>query len=243
MITDMTGALTPTLPRTLGDYYKRDVRGNIVVRDPSAVIGVTLHQTATTYGLTKKQLRDAEAELALNRQDYLDPVAVRRHALHLRARHIHAHAMAFRDPSVGAVIMNPLLWFVQHGNGQNKETIGLEHEGNYHGVEGNPRTLWSGRPETSKSDALIETARELLTRIVEDARALGCPIEFVFAHCQSHGGKPGDPGEWLWKEVAVEHGQKKLGLRADPDRVWDYVRQGRAIPQLRGKPIPTAWRG
>jgi len=56
------------------------------------------------------------------------------------------------------------------------------------------------------------------------------PIEYIWAHRQSNGQKPSDPGMGIWQKVVVEYGVPVLGLKAQTDKCWKD-----------GKKIPTNW--
>ena len=86
----------------------RLVKGRLVLRDPSQVTGITLHQTACRFG--KRSSQDTRYERALG---------------------VHAHATVF-DDGVG-VVAYPLRAYVYHGNGANATRIGLECEGLFPG--------------------------------------------------------------------------------------------------------------
>lgn len=192
-----------------------------VVRDPAIVTGVCLHQTAVEYGVSAAQLRAAGGD--------------RRLALARRALNVACHAMAFRDGFFVAAA--PLRWHVNHGNGLNATTLGLEIDGRYPGRPDDPRTTprredlestWGGEP-SEITPALIAAARSALRWLVETGRAEGMPIEWIWAHRQSSATRRGDPGWELWGEVG-EWGAAELGLRVD------YARTVGS-----GRPIPVEW--
>lgn len=178
--------------------------GKVVVRDPKTITGITVHQTACVFG----------------------PAADRAKA-HRRALNIPAHAVAFRD-GVFAIPAEPT-WYLYHGNALNSFTLGLEIEGRYRGLVHDPKTLWGG--DETPCDALtIDTAREALKWLVTTGRSLGMPIKDVYAHRQSNGQKPSDPGEALWKAVVLEYGVPVLGLT--PQNKFTVEK---------GRPIPKQW--
>jgi hypothetical protein len=193
--------------------------GRVLERDPLAIDSVTLHQTACEFG----PAHDREKRLA-------------------RALRIGAHATAFRE-GVGVLAM-PLRWQGIHANALNATSIGLEVEGLYAGLRDDPstapredlRTTWGG-PPLEVTELVVETARALLTRIVELAAAESVELRYVRAHRQASGTRRSDPGEGLWRAVALEHAVARLGLRVEPDRTWDSKASGR------GRPIPEAWGG
>jgi hypothetical protein len=176
------------------------VAGKTVSRDPKTIKGIGIHQTACVFG----PLND-------------------RAKAHRRALTIPAHVTAFRD---GVYVASaPLPWFLYHGNALNEFSLGLECEGRYPGLLDKPST-WGGEP-TPLTDEAIETFRAALKWLVEEGRAAGMPIEFIWAHRQSNGQKPSDPGEGIWKHVVLEYGVPALGLRTQPEKVW---RDGKTVP-------------
>ena len=56
------------------------------------------------------------------------------------------------------------------------------------------------------------------------------PITRVYAHRQSNGQKPSDPGWEIWRDVVLDFGVAVLGLVTD---------NARTIGD--GKPIPAEW--
>ena len=184
-----------------------------VIRDPKSITGIGIHQTACVFG-------PADRDKA-----------------HRRALNVPAHVTAFRD---GVYVQAaPLLWFLYHGNALNPFTLGLECEGQYPGLLDDPttpkredeRSFWGDEPTPLTPEA-VACFRAAFAHLVIEGRRLGCPIAHVWAHRQSNGDKPSDPGQALWCEVA-EHGCREHGLTA---RYADTF-PGRSP----GKPIPKAW--
>ncbi len=189
------------------------VKGRTFERDPRTIDGIVVHQTACVFGPAND----------LDRRNR-------------RALGIPAHAVAFRDGTV--VLPAPLSWYLYTSNGLNQHTLGLECEGHYPGLLDDPRTprredeqtIWKGAPATPLTDLAIETFRAALTRLYEEGRAAGMPLKWVWAHRQSNGQKPSDPGQEIWQRVVLEHGVRVLGLQT---RLADVLADGR--------PIPGAW--
>lgn len=179
------------------------VKGKTLRRDPSTITGVTVHQTACVFG----------------------PEADRAKA-HRRAIGIPAHAVAFRD----GVIALPcdLDWYVYTSNGLNATTLGLEVEGIYPGRPGGD--AWGKAAATPLDELARDTARAALRYLVEEGRARGMPIRNVYAHRQSNGQKPSDPGWEIWRSVVLEYGVPVLGLITQNATTLDD-----------GKPIPREW--
>lgn len=124
----------------------------------------------------------------------------------------------------------PFLYRGLHANALNAPSLGLEVEGRYPGLASGPRGAWDILDELT-----IETARAALTWLVEAAAAEGIEIRYLYAHRQSSSMRRGDPGELVWRAVALEHGRQVLGLRTAPARTWDSPSAGR------GRPIPLEW--
>ncbi len=177
------------------------VKGHVVVRAPKDVRGVTMHQTACIFGVDKWLLKKFNG----------DRVAAR----NSRSSNIASHLVTFQDGT--SIHNNPLLWYVWHGNGLNPFTFGHEIEAKVPGL---------GRGRLPRS--LIVGACEGLTYLVEEGRKLGCPIEDLYAHRQSSWSRRADPGEELWDEVALKHGEQVLGLKLHT--AW-FMDDGRAIPR------------
>jgi len=188
------------------------VKGKTLVRDPKSITGIGIHQTACVFG----PLNDREKA-------------------YKRASGIPAHVTAFRDGVYVAAA--PLDWFLYHGNELNSFSLGLECEGHYPGLLDDPKTpirediktTWGGTP-TPLDDKAIETFRAALKWLVDNGRAAGMPIEYIWAHRQSNGQKPSDPGMGIWQKVVLEYGVPVLGLKTQPEKAWRD-----------GKPIPTNW--
>jgi hypothetical protein len=200
--------------RALRELRKvRVVRGRIQERDPAAIDGICFHQTAVAFGVSTAQIKASGGDREL--------------ALHRRALRVGCHLMAFRSGK--AVHSAPWRWYVHHGHGLNARSIGIETDGLYAGVEGNPRTVWQGKTPTALTEETIEAARAAFAYTVENARAAGCPIRWVWAHRQSSI-KRADPGSALWRHVVLDYAVRVLGLETQPDATWG-----------KGKPIPTEW--
>lgn len=190
-----------------------------VLRDPASVDSVVVHQCAVTYGLSAAQLRAAGGD--------------RQRALATRALNVACHALAFRDGFF--VVSCPLPVYVQHGNGLNARSLGLEIDGLYSGLRDDPSTAPREDLQTTAgtpcevTPAIILAAQSALRWLVLEGRREGMPIGRLWAHRQSSATRRADPGEELWQAVA-EPVAAELGLRIDyAATVGD------------GRPIPVAW--
>jgi hypothetical protein len=132
---------------------------------------------------------------------------------------------------------------VYHGNELNGFTYGLEIEGQYPGLLDDPTTpkredeatTW-GDKATPLDDLTIETARAALRYLYEEGLKLGSPLQYIWAHRQSNGIKPSDPGQGIWKHVVLDYGVAVLKLKTRPS---DVFRDGKAIPR-EWEPAATA---
>jgi len=202
-----------TNPPVEKDKWKIDAKGKVVVRAPASVSGVMLHQTAVFYGVSSQQQAASGGDRHL--------------ALHRRGLNVACHAIAFDGQRAGVVCGHgvataPVAWYCYQANTANAESLGLEIEGAY------PGTVTPGC--VMPSQTVIDAARAALRYLVEEGRREGMPIRYVWAHRQSSASRRGDPGEALWKAVALEYGVKVLGLETQPARTWGD-----------GRPIPVEW--
>lgn len=186
--------------------------GKVVRRNVRAVTGITVHQTAVPYSVRDYQVEASDGNVTL--------------ALARRALDVACHVMAFRAGFVAWV--NPLDWYVYHGNGFNSIDLGIEIDGRFPGLIGT-RT-WDDKPATVVDKQVVNAARAGIELLVREGRALGMPIEFIHAHRQASQSRRADPGEELWKRVVTEWAVPKLGLKTEPLKTLKN-----------GRPIPIEW--
>lgn len=197
--------------------------GYTVMRDPSVVTGICLHQAAAQWGARPSHYRQAEQvakELGVPNDERL--------AIALRVvEDVPAHATAMQSGDV--VLRSPLEAFLYHANALNEASLGLEIEGLYDGVE-----VEGAHPPPTP--VTIAAARMATVQLYERGLKAGMPLKYVWAHRQSSGTRLGDPGSVLWIEVGL-WAVKELGLEAQPMETWLSRRSGR------GNPIPEVWGG
>lgn len=199
--------------------------GATIQRDPRDIDGVVIHQTATPFGVSKRQLRLAggDRELALAR----------------RALNVACHAMAFQGGFY--VLANELTSYVYHGHALNARSLGLEIDGRYPGILDDPDTVpdeadkstWGGDPMVLAPQT-IAAAREALRTLVEQGRRAGMPIRYVWAHRQSSPMRRSDPGEEIWRHVVLDYAVPELGLETQPGETWTE-------DDGEGLPVPRDW--
>jgi hypothetical protein len=211
------------------------VSGQTVRRSPLAVDGITLHQTAVEFRPTRYylDLAGGDRKLALALRALMGPRGAR--------AGVAAHYFAHDDL---AVRLLPLDWYVYHGNRLNGSTIGVEVSGLFSGLLDDPDTppredlltTWGDDPPMVLTPKRIRGARMAVRDAVIEGRAMGMPIRYAYAHRQSNGSKPGDPGEGLWRAVILEYAVPELGLA--PRHAFTLDNPGRGKD---GLPIPRQW--
>ena len=188
------------------------LKGRKQPRDPQTVHTIVLHQTAITFGTTKRQ-----------RDKYGSKEAARRARFYNVACHVAALTTG------GVLYVNRLPAYVWHANVANSFSVGIEVEGLYAGVEGRTSTIWKGGQPTARTDLTIDAARRAVRFTLEEGLRLGMPLRWIMPHRCYSKGRMADPGEMLWKEVA-QWAMANLGLRTR----YEVALNG-------GKQIPIEW--
>ena len=177
----------------------------VVDRSWTSTTGITLHQTACRLGL---------------RPD--------------RWKTVGAHFGVMRN---GAVVqMHKIPSIVAHGQGWNTRCVGIEVDGLYRGLESDPNTVWDdpSTPFREKADRLdpvvAEATRALIRYICSEVERNHGAIRALVAHRQSRATRENDPGESIWRQVALPI-HAELGLT---DGGIGFTLGG-------GKPIPEDW--
>jgi hypothetical protein len=181
--------------------------GKTTRRDPSAIDAIVLHQAGIKFGGTGETL-------------------VR------RSLNVACHAMAFDG---ALALAAPLEWYIHHGDRFNATTLGLEVDGLYPGILGGKTA--GGGPETPLTEGTVAAAREGVRRLVVDGRAMGMPIQYIYAHRQADSWRRADPGQGLWQRIVLEYAVPMLGLETRPGKVLPH-KDG---PRRDGLPVPMAW--
>lgn len=171
----------------------------------SAVHGITLHQTACNMGEDPKRYLNTGAHYVVTRS----------------GKQIQLHDETDR---------------IVHGNDWNAQCVGVECDGLYAGVEGWPATVWND-PSTkwrelamTVTDELVAAATEVCRRIKRNIEAHGGTLRVIVSHRQSSESRQSDPGETIWKRVA-------LPLMAE----WGIDDGGPGFKIGDGRPNPEAW--
>jgi hypothetical protein len=129
-----------------------------------------------------------------------------------------------------------------HGNGWNAQTVGIEIDGLFAGVEGDPKTVWDD-PSTQHREAAsklqpaqISSAQWVIRWIVSEVARHGGQVRALVAHRQSSSTRRNDPGSAIWQAVALpmiaELGLSdggpgyKIGTGYAIPEAWDPARKG-----------------
>jgi hypothetical protein len=145
-----------------------------------------------------------------------------------------AHLGVTREGRV--MVVHGFEWNVAHANGFNACSVGIELDGHYEGVEGNPKTYWrpasapKRRPQEPTPE-LIAAAKWSIRLVVKEVAQHGGRVRHIFAHRQSSAMRQSDPGSAIWRLVALPMMEE---LRLDAGK-------SARITHGTGRPIPEAW--
>ncbi|MCP4204260.1 MAG: hypothetical protein GY769_20275 [bacterium] len=213
--------------------------GQTVRRNHAVIDGITLHQMAVELRPSAYYQQLASKPPFDAHDDVLDEYAIALRALYgprnSKKGGVAAPLVAHDDLVICTM---PLDWYIYHGNRLNRPTLGIEVSGRFSGLLDDPntppredlRTTWGDEPPMVLTPARIRGGRAAVRYAVEEGRKQGMPIRFVYAHRQSNGGKPGDPGEALWQALVIDYAVPVLGLVPRYDFTLDD-----------GRPIPKQW--
>lgn len=184
--------------------HARDYHKDGGSRPWKAITGICLHQTACLLGYRPERYDTLGAHLGVMRDGHV----------------VHVHDF------------DRVVW---HGNGWNAKTIGIEIDGLYEGLVGHPETVWDD-PSTAVREtgmeilrAQVEATKDTIRWCASEVQRHGGEVRVLVAHRQSSKNRRNDPGEGLWKAVALPM-MDELGLS-----------DGGIGFQVGGFPIPEAW--
>ena len=205
-------------PRGANKVRKRG--GSVVMRDPSAIDTIIVHQTGCEFGVSKRAIATAGGDVELARAR--------------RALDVACHVLAFRNGYF--VAAHPLLAYVNHAGRDNAPSLCLEIEGRYPGIADKPHTMaredlnttWGGEPTTLTSQT-VGASIAALSWMIQKARALGCPIAKIKTHRQSSDTRRSDPGEEIFKRVVLV-----VAELFDLEVVYESLSR-------HGRPVPVEW--
>jgi N-acetylmuramoyl-L-alanine amidase len=96
-----------------------------------------------------------------------------------------------------------------HANGLNGRSVGIEIDGWFAGVEGDPRTLWQPKGLSTPRKPMTlpieqaKAAQDAVRYIVETVAANGGTVTHVHAHRQSSQDRQSDPGSLIWQAIGI----------------------------------------
>lgn len=123
-----------------------------------------------------------------------------------------------------------------HANGLNQRSVGIEIDGWYAGIEGQPKTLWQPEGLTTPRQPMnlpavqADAAKAAVQYIMNTVAANGGNVTHIHPHRQSSKDRQSDPGSLIWGTVGL-WAQSSLGLSDG----------GAAFTVGNGRPIPEAW--
>jgi len=174
-------------------------------RDWSKVKGWCLHQTACHLGASDR----------ISRSD-----------------NVGAHFVVYQDGRI--FWLHDLNRIVEHGNGWNNATIGIEIDGLFAGLEGDPKTVWDDPSTPYKEKAMTLTAvqaesvKQLMRWGTAEVAAHGGKVTKIVAHRQASDTRRNDPGSKVWQEIALP---MMAELGCDSGGVGFRLNQGYPIPE------------
>lgn len=174
----------------------------------SQITGICLHQTAVDFGTNPKRLLNV-------------PV----HGATLKDGHI----ILLHDPK-------DYMW---HAHSLNKTTIGIEVSCRAAGLLEEAKTFWRSKREKEQgktyeqlvkeaTDIQLAATKELCRYYIEMAKKNGGEIKYIQSHRQGHSSRVSDPGERIWKEVAIPI-MKEFNLTTGPYRGYK-IGSGNSLP-------------
>ena len=133
------------------------------------------------------------------------------------------------------IYLSDFTWLVVHGHGLNTYDVGIEMDGYYEGIEGNPKTLWQPsdgptRKPMTPTPELVKAAQDACRYIINEVAWHGGKVKYIHAHRQASNTRQSDPGSALWKSVGLAMMKEFKLTDGGPGFVLGN-----------GLPIPEAW--
>lgn len=139
---------------------------------------------------------------------------------------------------VGITRSGKVIWLhdfdrvVAHGNGWNAQTVGIEIDGLYAGIEGDAKTVWDDPSTPQRELGMVLTVETEIA--VKDAIRWICgkapAVKALVAHRQSSESRRNDPGSAIWQRIALPMMKE-----------CDLSDGGPGFKIGDGRPIPEAW--
>jgi hypothetical protein len=142
-------------------------------------------------------------------------------------KRLNAHVGVTSEGTV--VIVNDPTVKIWHAQKLSRRTIGIEIAGNFHGIEGDPGTLWEGGGPAATLGPNQKMGCDVALAWVEQMfRHNHQEWKYIYAHRQSSKTRSGDPGSEIWQQVAMPW-IKRLGLSDGGE--YYRIGSGRKIPR------------
>jgi len=136
------------------------------------------------------------------------------------------------EPSTAYLFQN-LDTKVWHGHAWNSRSVGFEIEGWFAGIHADPSTFWKPKNASgaraipmTPTPSQVEAVKQAIRYTYSEIQRMGGQIKYIGCHRQARSIKASDPGELIWKAIALPM-MAELGLQQ--------------APTLGGKAIPEAW--
>jgi len=140
---------------------------------------------------------------------------------------------------VGVTRSGKVLWLhdfnklIVHGNQWNTQTVGIEIDGMYEGVEGDIKTFWRPKDQPDlqpqrPTEEAMSAVRDLCRFICDRVKENGGNVRALVAHRQASENRRNDPGSAIWQRVALPLHQE-LGL--NDGGIGFKLSTGYAIPE------------
>lgn len=149
----------------------------------------------------------------------------------------HSVPIHFCITRAGKVIqLYDLTEICNHANGLNRSSVGIEIDGWYAGIEGQPKTLWQPKGLATPRQPMdlptvqADAAKATVQWIADTVAANGGMVTHIHPHRQSSKDRQSDPGSLIWQTVGL-WAQNTLGLSDG----------GAAFTVGNGWTIPEAW--
>jgi len=148
------------------------------------------------------------------------------------------HYVVTCGDNAAAYWMHDPVWRMPHAQAFNSRSVGIECEGYFSGIGTNSRYFWKpksrpNRKPMTPTERQLEACRQAVIHAINRSKQLGGTIKYIAAHRQSYGMKTSDPGELIWRGVALPLIEEGL-LEAFPGTLNHSRYPGKTIPEKWG---------
>jgi len=209
-------------------YLNGRIKNAIDLPTPTEVGFLTRLVSEDAAGLSSKRKREWATITGIT----LHQTATELGVVPTRYKNVRCHLAVPKNGRV--VLVNGLNQIVYHGNAFNSHTVGIEIDGHFEGVEGDPKTYWRPKQQPNRRPLVVtpeqvEATKKAIEWVLATVHTHGGKIQNIFAHRQSSKSRPSDPGSRVWNEIGL-WAQRVYGLTDGGDKYC-----------LGGYPIPKEW--